>query len=213
MAQELDRRGPQVARYCADFLLGGKSPRAGERVKASLTRFLQPHWKLESTESKGTGGPATAGGFVGFPFQGTRIDWSQEAFQAFRPRLRQRTGRSWGGSLADRIRPLHAYLRGWGQDCGRSQYSRPRPALAAWVRRRLRLGCWQQGRSVRTKVRELRKLGTAKTTALLTALSRQGPWPLSRTLATQTGMTHPWLSESLGLVSIRALWLSLHYPI
>ena len=31
-------------------------------------------------------------------------------------------------------------------------------------------------------------------------------------LATQTGMTNQWLSESLGLVSIRALWISLHYP-
>ena len=30
--------------------------------------------------------------------------------------------------------------------------------------------------------------------------------------ATQTGMTNEWLSESLGLVSIRALWISLHYP-
>jgi RNA-directed DNA polymerase len=65
---------------------------------------------------------------------------------------------------------------------------------------------------VRTKVRELLNLGTAKTTAILTALSRQGPWHLSRTLATQTGMTKQWRSKTLGLVSIRALWIALHYP-
>jgi len=35
---------------------------------------------------------------------------------------------------------------------------------------------------------------------------------LSRTRATQTGMTNQWLSESLGLVSLRALWLSLPSP-
>jgi len=74
------------------------------------------------------------------------------------------------------------------------------------------MGCWKQWRAVRTKVRELLKLGTAKQTALLTALSRKGPWHLSRTLATQTGMPNPWLSESLGLVSIRALWIALHSP-
>jgi RNA-directed DNA polymerase len=51
-----------------------------------------------------------------------------------------------------------------------------------------------------------------KQTALLTALSRKGPWHLSRTLATQTGMTNQWLTETLGLVSIRALWIALHYP-
>jgi RNA-directed DNA polymerase len=35
---------------------------------------------------------------------------------------------------------------------------------------------------------------------------------LSRTLATQTGMTNQWISDTLGLASIRALWISLHYP-
>ena len=58
---------------------------------------------------------------------------------------------------------------------GLSQYYRPLPELDAW----LRMCCWQQWRYVRTKVRELLKLGTAKKTALLTALSRKGPWHLS----------------------------------
>ena len=68
------------------------------------------------------------------------------------------------------------------------------------------------GRMQSSVVRELLKLGTAKKTAILTALSRKGPWHRSRTLATQTGMTKQWLTETLGLVSIRALWISLHYP-
>ena len=80
------------------------------------------------------------------------------------------------------------------------------------LRRRLRMCFWKQWRYVRTKVRELLKLGTAKKTAILTALSRKGPWHLSRTLATQTGMTTQWLTKTLGLVSIRAVWIALHYP-
>jgi RNA-directed DNA polymerase len=95
---------------------------------------------------------------------------------------------------------------------GLSQYYRPLPELDAWLRCRLRMCLWKQWRSVKTKVRELLKLGTAKTTAILTARSRKGPWHLSRTLATQTGMTNQWISDTLGLVSIRALWISLHYP-
>lgn len=210
--KELERRGHRFARYCDDFLIVVKSQRAGERVKASLTRFLQHHLKLEINESKSTVGPTKECVFLGFTFQGTRIYWSPEAFQDFRHRLRQLTGRSWGVSMAYRIRKLNEYLRGWVQYFGLSQYYRPLPELDAWLRRRLRMCFWKQWRSVRTKVRELLKLGTAKKTALLTALSRKGPWHLSRTLATQTGMTNQWLSESLGLVSIRALWIALHYP-
>jgi RNA-directed DNA polymerase len=210
--KELERRGHQFARYCDDFLLVVKSQRASARIKASLTRFLQHHLKLEINEGKSTVGPTKEGVFLGFTFQGTRIYWSQEAFQDFRHRLRELTGRSWGVSLAYRVSKLNEYIRGWIQYFGLSQYYRPLPELDAWLRRRLRMCVWKQWRSVKTKVRELLKLGTAKTTAILTALSRKGPWHLSRTLATQTGMTNQWLSETLGLVSIRALWIALHSP-
>jgi RNA-directed DNA polymerase len=210
--KELERRGHHFARYCDDFLIVVKSRRAGERVKASLTRFLRRHLKLEINETKSTIGPTTECRFLGFTFHGTRIYWSHEAFQDFRYRLRKLTGRSWGVSLAYRISKLNEYLRGWLHYFGLSQYYRPLPELDAWLRRRLRMCLWKQWRSVKTKVRELLKLGTPRKTAILTALSRKGPWHLSRTLATQTGMTNQWLTETLGLVSIRALWIALHYP-
>jgi RNA-directed DNA polymerase len=210
--KELERRGHRFARYCDDFLIVVHSRRAGDRVKASLARFLQRHLKLEINETKSTVGPTKECTFLGFTFHGTRIYWSQEAFHDFRYRLRQLTGRSWGVSLAHRIRKLNEYIRGWMHYFGLSQHYRPLPELDAWLRRRLRMCCWKQWRYVRTKVRELLKLGTTRKTAILTALSRKGPWHLSRTLATQTGMTNQWLTETLSLVSIRALWISLHYP-
>jgi RNA-directed DNA polymerase len=71
--QELERRGHQFARYCDDSLLVVKSQRAGERVKASLTRFLQQHLKLEINETKSTVGPTKACVCLGFTFQGTRL--------------------------------------------------------------------------------------------------------------------------------------------
>lgn len=57
-----------------------------------------------------------------------------------------------------------------------------------------------------TKVRNLLALGTGKRAAILTAINSKSYWHLSRTLATQTGMTNAWL-EGRGLVSIRALWM------
>ncbi len=212
MDKELARRGHRFARYGDDFLIVVHSQRAGERVKASLTQFLQHPLKLEINETKSAVGPTNEGRFLRFTFHGTCIYWSPEAFQDFRHRLRQLTGRSWGVSRAYRISKLNEYIRGWIHYFGLSQYYRPLPELDAWLRRRLRTCVWKQWRSVKTKVRELLKLGTAKQTAILTALSRKGPWHLSRTLATQTGMTNQWLSDTLGLVSIRALWISLHYP-
>jgi RNA-directed DNA polymerase len=59
---------------------------------------------------------------------------------------------------------------------------------------------------VRTKVRNLLALRTGKRQAILTAISSKSDWHLSRTLATQTGMTRHWL-KTQGLISIRDLWM------
>src|SRR2546425_5727618 len=102
--QELERRGHRFARYCDDFLIVVHSQRAGERVKASLARFLQHHLKLEINESKSRVGSTNDCTFLGFTFHGTRIYWSHEAFQDFRHRVLNLTGRSCGCSLAYRPR-------------------------------------------------------------------------------------------------------------
>ena len=61
----------------------------------------------------------------------------------------------------------------------------------------------------RTKVRHLLALGTSKRQAIFTAISRKSYWHLSKTLATQTGMTNKWLRRQ-GLVSVRDLWMKAH---
>jgi RNA-directed DNA polymerase len=59
-----------------------------------------------------------------------------------------------------------------------------------------------------TRIANLLKLGTSKRHAILTSISRKGYWRLSKTLATQTGMTNEWL-EQQGLLSIRQLWMKI----
>jgi hypothetical protein len=49
-------------------------------------------------------------------------------------------------------------------------------------------------------------LGVGKRTAILTAISSKSYWHLSRSMATQTGMTTDWL-KAQGLISIRELWM------
>ena len=50
---------------------------------------------------------------------------------------------------------------------------------------------------------------TRRREAILTALSRKSYWHLSKTLATQTGMTNAWLA-SRGLFSVRDPWMKAH---
>jgi len=56
------------------------------------------------------------------------------------------------------------------------------------------------------KVRNLLALGVSKRQAILTSISSKSYWHLSKTKATQVGMSNEWL-KGQGLVSVRDLWL------
>jgi len=231
--KELERRGHRFVRYADDLLILVKSRRAGERVMASVTRFLTGTLKLVVNEQKSQVTKINDCEFLGFTFRGTKLRWSERAYQDFRHRIRQLTGRSWGVSMEYRFKKLAQYVRGWMAYFGISDYYRPIPELDQWLRRRIRMCYWKQwrtkspgailnsyrlarratyrevGRNVRTKVRKLLALGTSKRHAILTALSSKSYWHLSRTLATQTGMTNDWLKRQ-GLISVRDLWMKTH---
>ncbi len=143
--------------------------------------------------------------------RGTKIVWSEKAFLEFKRRVRELTGRSWFVSMDYRYKKLAEYLRGWMNYFGISEYYHPIPEIDHWLRRRLRMCYLKQWRKAKTKVRELRRLGTSLTTAISVAISRKGPWRLAKTLATQTGMTNRWLKDQ-GLLSVKDLWVNIHYP-
>ena len=59
------------------------------------------------------------------------------------------------------------------------------------------------------RVRHLLAMVTSRRQAIFTAISRKSYWHLSKTLATQTGMTNKWL-RSQGLINVRDLWMKAH---
>jgi len=209
--KELEHRGHRFVRYADDFIILVKSQRAGERVMNSVRRFLERKLKLKVNEEKSQVDKTDKTNFLGFTFKGAKIRWSEKAFREFKRRVRKLTGRSWFVSMAYRYKKLAQYLRGWMNYFGISEYYRPIPEIDHWLRRRVRMCYWKQWRYARTKVRELRKLGTFLNTAISVAISRKGPWHLARTLATQTGMTNQWLKDQ-GLLSVKELWVNIHYP-
>jgi RNA-directed DNA polymerase len=209
--KELEKRGHKFVRYADDFVILVRTQRAGLRVKESITRFLERKLKLKVNQDKSRVSSTDQTNFLGFTFKGTKIRWSDKSFREFKRRVKRPTGRSWFVSMEYRYKKLSQYIRGWMNYFGISEYYRPIPEIDQWLRRRMRMCYWKQWRRPRTKIRNLRKLGTSLKAALDVGLSRKGPWRLARTLATQTGMTNQWLKDQ-GLVSVKELWVKIHYP-
>lgn len=209
--KELEKRGHRFARYADDFIILVKSRRAGERIMGSIQRFLERKLKLRVNEEKSSVTKTDNCCFLGFTFKAAKIRWSDRAFREFKRRIKELTGRSWFVSMEYRMRKLAEYLRGWVNYFGISEYYRPIPEIDQWLRRRVRMCYWKQWRRCRTKVRKLLKLGVSLQAAIDVGLSRKGPWRLSRTLATQCGMSNLWLKDR-GLLSVKELWVKIHYP-
>lgn len=209
--QELERRGHKFVRYADDFVILVKSQRAGERVMASVRTYLTQHLKLTVNETKSRVLQSDQLDFLGFVFKGTRILWSDSAYREFRRRVKKYTGRSWFVSMTYRLHKLSTYIRGWMGYFGISEGYHDIPEIDGWIRRRVRQCYWKQWRWCRTKIRELRKLGTDLGTAIRAGMNRNGPWAMARRLAAHSGMTNQWLMDQ-GLVSVKELWVQRHYP-
>jgi RNA-directed DNA polymerase len=210
--KELERRGHRFARYADDFVILVKSPRAGERVKQSVARFLEKKLKLKINRAKSKVGKANQAKFLGFTFPGKTIRWTTEAIEDFKHRIRKLTARSWSVSMDDRIARLNEYIRGWLEYYGISEYWTPIEPLDQWIRRRLRMCLWKQWRYVKTKVTNLAKLGADVKAIIRLAFRNRGPWWCSDAREVQFVLHNNYFHQQLGLISIRELWIQVHYP-
>ncbi|WP_221030918.1 group II intron reverse transcriptase/maturase [Opitutus sp. WL0086] len=208
---ELERRGHRFARYADDFVILVKSQRAGERVMASISRFLEDTLKLKVNETKSAVVQTNALTFLGFAFKGSRIVWSEQSLWRFEHEVRELTSRRWGVAMAVRIQHLGQYLRGWMGYYGLSRTYGAVRHLEHWIRRRLRCCYWKMWKTRRNRIRQLLRLGVSKRDAILNGLSGSGCWAMSKSPALNQALHNDWLTVE-GLPSLVQLWTHIHYP-
>ena len=175
--KELERRKHRFVRYADDCNIYVKSRRAGQRVKASITKYLDRHLKLKVNESKSAVARPRERSFLGFSIGrkgGVRL--SEKTVRRVKARIRKLTQRTRGRSLRQLIGELGNYLRGWLAYFNYATGDQFR-LLQAWLMRRLRCYQWKQWGS--RGYRELRKRGVSRDLAWNTSKSAHGPWRLS----------------------------------
>lgn len=182
--KELESRGHRFVRYADDCNIYVQSVRAGERVMASVTRFLERRLKLSVNQAKSTVDRPWRRTFLGFSFTAqkpNRLTVSQKALKRFKDEIRQLAQRTRGVSLQVVVRDLREYLVGWHGYFGLVEAKSAFKELDSWVRRRLRCYLWKQWG--RRGYRELIRRGVSRDLAWNTCKSAHGPWRLSRSPA------------------------------
>jgi len=208
--KELEKRDHDFVRYADDFMIIVNSQKAGERVMVSITHFIERKLKLKVNNTKSQVAPINQCKFLGFSFHGKKLVWHDKALHQFKHRVKEITGRSRGISMEKKIHELTLYLRGWINYFGIAQGYQKCVELDHWIRRRLRMSYWKNWRKVRTKVRNLLRLGVKEDLAVQCGSTNKRYWRSSKTEGIHIALSNDFFAK-LGLISLRDRWVEIHY--
>ena len=199
--RELERRGHRFVRYADDANIYVKSEHAGQRVKASITRFLAARLKLKVNEAKSAVAHPWERKFLGFSFTRTsrlRRKIAPQALTRFKQRVGELTDRNQGRALGEVIERLALYLRGWRGYFGFCETPSVLRDLDSWIGHRLRSLVWKQWKRGRRRFAELVRRGVTRALAAQTAGSAHGPWRLAKSPALHIALPTAYFA-ALGL--------------
>lgn len=200
---ELHRRGHHFVRYGDDFQIYVGSQKAGERVLASVQRYIGESLRLKVNTQKSAVERPWNCTFLGFTFsrRDMRLKVSDKATRKLKITIRELSRRTRGHSVLAIIAQLKETLLGWKAYFGIAQVLSPLRDIDKWIRRKLRCYLWKQwGRS---GYRQLRRRGVDRVLAWNTAKSAHGPWRLSKSPALYRALPNRYFKD-LGLPELAA---------
>lgn len=180
--QELERRGLRFVRYADDANIYVKTKKAGNRVKESITQFIENKLRLKVNQEKSAVDRPWKRKFLGFTFTSTKevkIRISPESKKRLKGKIRELTSRSKSISMEQRIERLNRYLIGWCGYYALADTPSIFKELDQWIRRRLRMIIWKQWKTPKTRVKKLKSLGVPKQKAYEWGNSRKKYWRIS----------------------------------
>lgn len=205
--KELEKRGLSFVRYADDCNIYVRSKRAGERVMESITSFIEKKLKLKVNKDKSAVDRPWRRKFLGFTFSNhlkqPKIRISKQSIQRMKQRVRELTSRKQSINMKDRLEKLNLYLVGWLGYYQLAETPTVFKEIDSWIRRRLRMIRWKEWKKIKTKQKNLTKLGIHKVKAWEWANSRLGYWRIAKSPILDRALdNHYWSKQGL-----KSLWL------
>jgi RNA-directed DNA polymerase len=208
--KELERRDHRFCRYADDCNIYVRSKAAGERVMASVCRFLECVLRLRVNREKSAVASVEERKFLGHRLlRDGRLGLAPKSLERAKSRVREISGRNRGISLDRMICELNSFLTGWVTYFRHAACKGHLGDLDGWIRRKLRCVRLKQCKRTKPMMDFLRRQGVSLRNAWQTALSGKGWWRLADSPAAKQAMSNQWF-ESLGLVSLVQRYVGLN---
>jgi RNA-directed DNA polymerase len=177
--KELEKRGHCFCRYADDCNIYVASKRAGERVLASVTRFVETRLKLKVNQAKSAVDRPWNRKFLGYSMtfhKQPRLKAAPESVKRLKATIRSVCRRGRGRNMRTVIAELTPKLRGWVCYFRLAEVKGIFEELDQWIRRKLRCILWRQWKRSYARARNLMRRGLDHERAWRSATNGRGPW-------------------------------------
>jgi RNA-directed DNA polymerase len=201
--KELEKRGHRFCRYADDCNIYVKSKKSGDRVMASMEKFIEEKLKLKVNQSKSAVDSPTKRKFLGFSFYyakgGIKVKIHRKSLERIKAKVKTYTKRSNGWSIELRLDKLSSLIGGWVNYFKIADMHQHCKSLDKWMRRRIRMCIWKQWKKIKCRHDNLVRLGINNFKAWEFANTRKGYWRISKSPILDRTLTIHHLKD-LGLI-------------
>ena len=210
--KELTRRGHRFVRYADDCMIFCKSRKSAERTLNNIVPYIEGKLFLKVNHRKTRVAHISKVKYLGYSFyryQGKcRFRVHPKSVRRMKNKIRELTDRSNGWGNEYRALKLTQFMRGWVNYYGMADMKRLLQDNDEWLRHRIRAIYWKQWKKVKTKFKELRKLGVEEEKAWICANMRNGNWFCSGYFVFQTALNNKKLRE-IGYPTLTEFYLKI----
>lgn len=193
--RELESRNHRFVRYADDFSIYLKTKRSAHRVMNSVSRFIEEKLKLKVNQKKSAVRYVGHMELLGYGIYRMRsqkfgLKVKESNWQKFVSKCKMLTKKSYSLSYGERVTKLREYCNGW---IGYFRYANIKTRLIGLDRllgSRLRYCIWKSWKRIRTRIRNLMKLGLPEWLAVKWGLTRRGGWHVVQSPILQTTLTN-----------------------
>ena len=210
--KELTRRGHRFVRYADDCMIFCKSRKSAERTLNNIVPYIEGKLFLKVNRTKTCVAHISKVKYLGYSFYRykgiCRFRVHPKSVTKMKNKIRELTDRHNGWGNEYRALKLTQFIRGWVNYFGMADMKRLLQSNDEWLRHRIRAIYWKQWKKVKTKFKELKKLGVEEERAWICANMRNGNWFCSEYITLQGAFNNKKLRE-LGYPTFTEFYLKI----
>lgn len=197
--REVEKRGHRHVRFADDVMIFCRTSRGAERVKKSITNFIEGKLKLKVNKEKTVVAYATKVKFLGFGFyfsKGAKVRIHPKSLKKMKNQIRYLLNKS-KGNVSNEECPirLRRYIMGWVNYFKIADMRKILKQIDEWMRSKIRCRIWKQWKKIKTRYENLAKLGMSDNEAYRNANTRKGYWRLAHSPVLNKTLTNEYIKS------------------